>query len=300
MTDLALNRGRGRGSGSGNRNSGPGRRGRSGWARAGSGLRTLGTLGVLFFVLFPIVWMALTAFKPEREVFSTSVVFDPTLANFREIIGGHNDLTGAIGSSVLVAVLTTLLSVPISLLAAYAFSRYRFRGGRPMLLAIVATQFIPGVALALPFLTMFRDLGLLDTHFALIVTNLSIVVPYNTWLLKGFVDGLPYELEEAARMDGCRQSTILWRVITPIAAPGIFVAVVFAYLLSWNEFLFPTFLSRADAVTLPVALMTLERPEGIAWGQMAAAGLLIMLPMLLLATAVRKHFAQGMTTGAVK
>lgn len=289
MTDLTGNLSR--------RAPGPGR---SAAARAGSGLRALATLGVLFLVLFPIAWMALTAFKPERDVFSPSVFFEPTLQNFREIIGGHNDLTGAIGNSVVVAVATTLVSVPFSLLAAYAFARYRFRGGQTLLMAIVATQFIPGVALALPFLTMFRDLGLLDTHFALIVTNLAIVVPYNTWLLKGFVDGLPFELEEAARMDGCGQVTILWRVVTPLAAPGIFVAVVFAFLLSWNEFLFPTFLAREEAVTLPVALMTLDRPEGVAWGQMAAAGLLIMLPMLALATAVRKHFAQGMTTGAVK
>lgn len=269
-------------------------------ARAGSLLRVLGTLAILFFVMFPILWLTLTAFKPDSEVFSTSVFFQPSLDNFRAIIGGRNDLVEPMWNSVIVAVVTTVIAVPLSMLAAYGFSRYRFPGAKPILLGIVATQFIPGVAIALPFLTMYRDLGLLDTHLALIVTNLAIVVPYNTWLLKGFVDGLPIEIEEAGRLDGCGQLTLLWRVVTPLAAPGIFVGVVFSFLLSWNEFLFPTFLARSNAITLPVSLMTLDQPDGVLWGQMAAAGLLVMVPMIVLATLVRKHFAQGMTLGAVK
>ncbi|MGW6335049.1 carbohydrate ABC transporter permease [Nocardia rhamnosiphila] len=276
------------------------RRGPSLLGRAGSLLRLLGTLAILFFVMFPILWLTLTAFKPDREVFSTSVLFRPSLDNFRAIIGGQNDLVGPMWNSIIVAVVTTVIAVPLSMLAAYGFSRYKFPGAKPILLGIVATQFIPGVAIALPFLTMYRDLGLLDTHLALIVTNLAIVVPYNTWLLKGFVDGLPIEIEEAGRLDGCGQLTLLWRVVTPLAAPGIFVGVVFSFLLSWNEFLFPTFLARSNAVTLPVSLMTLDQPDGVLWGQMAAAGLLVMVPMIVLATLVRKHFAQGMTLGAVK
>ncbi|MFI2230610.1 carbohydrate ABC transporter permease [Nocardia testacea] len=276
------------------------RRGPSLLGRAGSLLRLAGTLAILFFVMFPILWLTLTAFKPDREVFSTSVLFRPSLDNFRAIIGGQNDLVGPMWNSIIVAVVTTVIAVPLSMLAAYGFSRYRFPGAKPILLGIVATQFIPGVAIALPFLTMYRDLGLLDTHLALIITNLAIVVPYNTWLLKGFVDGLPVEIEEAGRLDGCGQLTLLWRVVTPLAAPGIFVGVVFSFLLSWNEFLFPTFLARSNAVTLPVSLMTLDQPDGVLWGQMAAAGLLVMVPMIVLATLVRKHFAQGMTLGAVK
>ncbi|WP_211323070.1 carbohydrate ABC transporter permease [Amycolatopsis palatopharyngis] len=266
----------------------------------GGALRALSTLAILFFILFPILWLAVTAFKPEGEVFSTSLVFSPSLESFGQILGGNNDLVRPILNSIVIGVITTLISVPLALLAAYAFSRYRFPGHRGLLLAIVATQFIPGVAIALPFLTLFRALGMIDTHAALIIVNLSLVVPYITWLLKGFVDGLPIEIEEAARLDGCSQVTLLWRVITPLAAPGIFVSVVFSFLLSWNEFLFPTFLARTEASTLPVGLMTLVRPEGVAWGQMAAAGLLVMVPMLILALLVRKHFAQGMTMGAVK
>lgn len=275
-------------------------RSRGAWATVRSVARVLTTLAILFFVLFPIVWMAITAFKPARDAFSTSLIFSLTLENFAAILGGASDLTSALVSSVVVGVATTVVAVPLALLAAYGFSRYRFPGHRAMLLAIVATQFIPGVAIALPFLTLFRSLGLIDTHLALVIVNLSIVVPYITWLLKGFVDGLPTEIEEAARIDGCGQVALLWRVITPLAAPGIFVAAVFSFLLAWNEFLFPTFLSRSDAETLPVALMTLVLPEGVAWGQMAAAGLLVMAPMLVMAFLVRRHFAEGMTMGAVK
>ncbi|MCP2182820.1 multiple sugar transport system permease protein [Prauserella alba] len=276
------------------------RRKRSAWSAAGSAARVTATMAILFFVLFPIVWMALTAFKPARDAFSTALVFTPSLENFSAVLGGQSDLTGALLNSVLIGAATTVIAVPLALLAAYAFSRYRFPGHRSMLLAIVATQFIPGVAIALPFLTLFRSLGLIDTHLALVIVNLSIVVPYITWLLKGFVDSLPVEIEEAARIDGCGQVSLLWRVITPLAAPGIFVSAVFSFLLAWNEFLFPTFLSRSDATTLPVALMTLVLPEGVAWGQMAAAGLLVMAPMLVMAFLVRKHFTEGMTMGAVK
>ncbi|MEV5826718.1 carbohydrate ABC transporter permease [Spirillospora sp. NPDC052242] len=266
----------------------------------GGGLHLVAVLAILFFVLFPIVWLAITAFRPAAEAFSTSPVFAPTLENFRAIIGGENDLTAAAVNSVVVGVATTLISLPMALLAAYAFSRHRFPGHRSMLLAMVATQFIPGVAIALPFLTLFHDLGLLDTRTSLVIVNLSLVVPYITWLLKGFVDGLPIEIEEAARLDGCGQVRLLWRVVTPLAAPGLFVCAVFSFLLSWNEFLFPTFLAKENATTLPVGLMTLVRPEGVAWGQMAAAGLLVMVPMLVMSLFVRKHFAQGMTMGAIK
>ncbi|MFF5257993.1 carbohydrate ABC transporter permease [Actinomadura viridis] len=273
---------------------------RSARSYAARGLHVLGTLAVLFFILFPIAWLAVTALRPARDAFSTSPFFSPTLENFRGIIGGENDLTLALVNSVVVGVATTLIALPMALLAAYGFSRYRFPGHRSMLLAMVATQFIPGVAIALPFLTLFHDLGLLDTRVALVIVNLSLVVPYITWLLKGFVDGLPPEIEEAARMDGCGQVRLLWRVVTPLAAPGIFVCAVFSFLLSWNEFLFPTFLAKENATTLPVGLMTLVRPEGVAWGQMAAAGLTVMLPMLIMSLFVRKHFAQGMTMGAIK
>ncbi|GAA4095670.1 carbohydrate ABC transporter permease [Actinomadura miaoliensis] len=266
----------------------------------GRACHVVATLAILFFVLFPIAWLAITAFRPEKDAFSPSPWFSPTLENFRGIIGGENDLVAATLNSVVVGVATTVIAIPMALLAAYAFSRHRFPGHRSMLLAMVATQFIPGVAIALPFLTLFRDLGLLDTRTALVVVNLSLVVPYITWLLKGFVDGLPLEIEEAARLDGCGQVRLLWRVVTPLAAPGIFVCAVFSFLLSWNEFLFPTFLAKEKATTLPVGLMTLVRPEGVAWGQMAAAGLMVMVPMLVLSLFVRKHFAQGMTMGAIK
>ncbi|GAB3715120.1 carbohydrate ABC transporter permease [Nocardiopsis nanhaiensis] len=263
-------------------------------------LRTLGTLAILFFVLFPILWLAITAFKPTDDVFSTTVVFSPSLENFETVLTGEHSMVRALVNSVVIAVATTLVSVPLALLAAYGFSRYRFRGSASLMLTMILTQFIPGVAIAIPFLTVFRDLGLLDTHAALVVVNLSMTVPYNIWLLKGFVDGLPVAVEEAAHLDGCGQAALLWRIITPLAAPGIFVAAVFSFLLSWNEFLFPTFLAREEATTLPVALMTLDRPEGVDWGPMAATGLLVMVPMLIMATFVRRHFAQGMTMGAVK
>lgn len=263
-------------------------------------LVAIGTLAVLVYSLFPILWLLVTAFKPTQLVFTARVLFQPTLANFAQIIGGNNDLVPDLVNSIIIGVVTTAIAVPVGLLAAYAFSRYRFRGSRGLLLAIIATQFVPGVVIALPFLSLFTKLGLLDTRTAIVIVNLSIVVPYVTWLVKGFIDALPIETEEAAQVDGCTQLRLLWQIVVPLAAPGIFIAAIFAFILSWNDFLFPFFLARENAVTLPVGLMTLVRPDGIAWGQMAAGGLIVMVPMLALSLLVRRHFVRGITMGSIK
>ncbi len=267
---------------------------------ASSALVAIGILAVLVFNLFPILWLLVTAFKPPPLAFSPSVWFAPTLENFGQIIGGNNDLLPNLVNSIVISTATTLIGVPLALFAAYGFSRYRFRGRSGLLLGIIATQFVPGVAVALPFLSLFTNIGLLDTRLGIVIVDLSMVVPYATWLIKGFIDGLPFETEEAAQVDGCGQLRLLWQVVVPLAAPGIFIAAVFAFILAWNDFLFPFFLARENAVTLPVGLMTLVRPEGVAWGQMAAGGLIVMVPMLALSMLVRRHFVRGITMGSIK
>ena len=258
-------------------------------------------LAIVFFVVFPIFWLALTAFRPERDVFSTSLLFEPTLDNFANVLGGSRDLIGPTVNSILVAVATTVVSVPLALLAAYGFSRYRFPGAKTMLLAIVMTQFIPGVAIALPFLTMFRSVGLLDTHVALVISNLAIVVPYNTWDPQGFRrraahrsrGGRPARRREPthpalAGHRATRRTGYLRRGHLPRSCcPGT------------NSSFQPSSHARMHS-PCRWPLMTLDNDQGIEWGNMAAAGLLVMVPMLALATLVRKHFAQGMTLGAVK
>ncbi len=255
---------------------------------------------VALFVLFPIFWMALTAFKPRSSIYTLEWLIVPTLENFATIFTPPRSFDVLTLNSIIVAVGTVAIAIPVASFAAYGFSRLDFRGNRTIFVALLATQFVPPVTLALPFFILYRDVGLLDTRLGLIIINLSIIVPYSTWLIKGFVDTVPKEVDEAAMVDGCGPIAVAFRVTLRLAAPGIMVATVFAFVASWNEFLYPLMLTSRDAVTLPVGLMRTLGAEGIQWEQMAAGGMLVMVPMLVLSIAIRKYFAEGITMGSVK
>lgn len=255
---------------------------------------------ITFFCLFPIFWILITAFKPERKVYSTSILFKPTLQNFLTILSPPQSFGPLVFNSVVVAVATTIIAIPVSLLGAYAFSRLRFRGSTILLLAILATQFIPPVVLAVPFFNLYRGLGLLDTRIALVIINFTIIVPYTIWLIKGFIDALPAEIEDAAFVDGCGEFGVVRHITLPLVMPGILISATFAFILSWNEFLYPFLLTRHNAVTLPVGLLSTQGDRGVLWEQMAAAGMIIMVPVLIMSLFIRRHFIEGITLGSVK
>jgi multiple sugar transport system permease protein len=254
----------------------------------------------LFFILFPIAWMALTALKRPVDLFSLTFLFTPTFDNFRAIFAPPWNTGRALWNSFVVAFLTVLISIPFSTLAAYAFSRFEMRFKRGLFFTILATQFIPAVVVVLPFYLLFRDLGLLDTHLALVVVNLAIVTPFAVWMLKGFLDAVPAESEEAAMVDGASRLRVILDIVVPIIWPGVLVAAVFCFILTWNEFLFALILTRDDAVTMPIAITRFRIDRGDQWELIAAAGILISIPMFLLASIIQKHFVRGMTGGAVK
>ena len=170
---------------------------------------------------------------------------------------------------------------------------------------ILTTQFIPAIVVAIPFFTLFRTVEvifgkpLLGTQLGLIIVNMSIVLPYAIWMIKGFVDALPGEIEEAAFVDGCNDVQILFFISLPLIRPGVLVASVFAFIMSWNEFLFALIIGR-EMRTMQVALMTTSGARGIMWEQMAAAGLVVMVPIFFLAMFIRKNVVDGLTMGAVK
>lgn len=253
-----------------------------------------------FLVLLPIVWIAMAAFKRHVDVFALRLFFTPTLENFARITQSPFLIHEKLMNSLIVASATVAFALPLATCAAYGFSRFRLRGERIMLVMILATQFVPAVVIVLPFFLMFRDLGLLDTRIALIVVYTAIVMPFATWMIKGFVDGIPLETEEAAMVDGATRIQVILRIVLPMAAPGIITAGIFSFIIAWNEFLFALILTRRDAVTLPVGLQLFNAEEGVLWHLLAAAGLFIMAPMIALALAVQKHFVKGMTMGAVK
>ena len=283
-------------------------------------LETFGLLVIISFILLPIVWLAITAFKPQEKAYSTDVIFTPTLDNFRIIFSdgsvtineGETNERGEVGrnmlpsvfNSVIVSTMTILIAIPLATMAAYVFSRYRFPGNQILLVWILTTQFIPAIIVAIPFYTLFQNVvifgqPLLGTRAGLILVNMSIVLPYAIWMIKGFVDALPTEVEEAAFVDGCNEWQVLWHISVPMIRPGVLVAAVFSFIMSWNEFLFALILGR-EMRTMQVALMTTSGARGIMWEQMAAAGLVVMLPVFIMALFIRNNVVSGLTMGAVK
>ncbi|WP_436896653.1 carbohydrate ABC transporter permease [Staphylococcus pseudoxylosus] len=254
----------------------------------------------MFILFFPIVWIILTAFKSGNDVFSLKVIFTPTIENFKTILGSSYEFGAYYLNSIIVVFFTLAITMPLSLLAAYSLSRFNIIGKNVLLFMILATQFIPLVINAIPFFTIFKNWGLLDTPIALIIVNLGQTIPYAIWLIKEFIDGVPRGIEEAAEMDGASKFGVIWHVIIPIAKPGIITATVFCFVIVWNEFMFALILTNQKAVTLPVALSYFVGENGVIWNEMAAAGLLYAIPTIIFMLIVRKQFVKGMSAGAIK
>lgn len=255
---------------------------------------------ILLFLAFPIFWIAITAFKPERYVFTTDLVFQPSLDSFTAIFSSPLQFQPLVINSLLVSSGTVVIAIPLAVMAAYAFSRFDFKGRQPLLIWVLVTQFLPPVVVVLPFFSLFRRLQLIDTRTALIWVNLAIVLPYSIWMIKGFVDALPTEIEQAALVDGCNDFQVLRYITLPLLAPSIITTAVFSFILAWNEFLFALILTRQEAKTLTIGLLSTNTAEGIRWDWMSATGLIIMIPVFILSMTIRKHFVEGMTMGAVK
>ncbi len=255
---------------------------------------------VALFILFPIVWMVLTAFKPQQLIYHINLIFTPTLDNFREVFSPRWQVGAKVLNSTIIAVSTVVVTIPLAVAAAYAFSRRHFPFKRAMFQWILLTQFIPGVAIILPFYLMFRSLGLLDTYAALVIVDMAVVLPYAVWTIKGFIDAIPEETEEAALIDGASLPGLLRYVIVPMARPGIITAAVFCFILTWNEFLFALILTRNQVVPLSVGIMSFRLERGDLWELIAATGILIAIPMFFLAMVIQRHFTKGMNVGAIR
>lgn len=264
------------------------------------GLETTVLLVAGAVILFPILWMVATAFKSPADVYRYTLLFVPTLDNFRTVFEPRWGIGREIVNSLVIATATVAVALPLAVSAAYAFSRLAFPLKRTLFQSILLTQFIPAVTIVLPFYVMFRALGLLDTYAALIVVDLSIVLPYAIWTIKGFIDAIPLETEEAAIVDGAGRLRILWDIVIPMARPGILTAGIFCFILTWNEFLFGYLLTRQNAVPLSVGIVGFVLERGPVWELIAATGIIISVPMFFFALMIQRHFTKGMNLGAVR
>ena len=271
-------------------------------ARATDWLRSVAALALIGCIVLPIAWIMLTAFKLPRDVYSLEAAlhFTPTLENLRTVFEHPWRLGGKIVNSVIVATLTVAIAIPMATMAAYAFSRCEFRFKKAIFLTVIASQFVPGAVVVLPYFLMFKQAGLLDTRTALVLVNLSIVVPYAVWMIKGFIDAVPLEIEESAMVDGASRPRLIAGIVVPAALPGIVTAAVFAFTLTWNEFLFALILTKQDALTLPIGLIGFRTDRGDLWELLAAGGILITAPMFLISLAVQRQFIGSLTAGSVR
>jgi multiple sugar transport system permease protein len=258
----------------------------------------------VFVLLFPFYWMATTSFKPNAELLSREGnpfwVSNPTLAHFEHLLF-RTPYPEWMWNTVIITVVSTFLSLAASVFAAYAIERLRFRGSKQVGLAIFMAYLVPPSILFIPLAAIVFKLGLFDTRWALILTYPTFLIPFCTWLLMGYFRSIPYELEECALIDGATRWQILVKIILPLAVPGLISAGIFAFTLSWNEFIYAlTFISSSEVKTVPVGVIT-ELVEGDVyhWGALMAGALLGSLPVAILYSFFVEYYVSGMT-GAVK
>jgi multiple sugar transport system permease protein len=262
-------------------------------------------LGIFLFVLlFPFYWMVTTSLKPNPELLSREGnpfwVVAPTLDHFRKLLF-NTPYPDWMLNTVIVSVVATLTSLAASVFAAYAIERLRFQGSKQVGLAIFLAYLVPPSILFIPLAAIVFKLGLFDTRWALILTYPTFLIPFCTWLLMGYFRSIPYELEECALIDGATRWQILIKIVLPLAVPGLISAGIFAFTLSWNEFIYAlTFISGSEHKTVPVGVIT-ELVEGDVyhWGALMAGALLGSLPVAIMYSFFVEYYVAGMT-GAVK
>ena len=261
------------------------------------------TVAVVATLLLPLLWIVTMSLRPISEVTSApptllprSPTFDAYLSLWHEAPFGKY-----FANSMVVAVSTALIAIAFSAGAAYSFARFRFRGRNALLILVVMSQMLPGSSILIPLFQVIRGLDLLDTRAGLVLTYTGFAIPFCTWLLFGYFRAIPSELEEAALIDGCNRLQVLYHIVLPLAAPAVIAVGAFAFLLSWNEFLFAFVLGRDEAITLPVGLRAAFLGQYVnKYDQLFAASLIFSIPPITLFAALQKHFVQGLTSGAVK
>lgn len=258
------------------------------------------TLVWLAATLYPFFWLFMLSIKTTDQAFAMPPVwiFTPTFDNYAALVS--ENFTGGLVNSLLVAAGTVSLSLFLGVPAAYAFSRMRFRGRQAVLWWVLIIRMVPGMAYVIPYFVAYRAFGMLDTPQALIILytvfNLALVI----WTMQAFFDELPREVEESARVDGASVVQTLLLVVLPLATPGLIATAILCFLFSWNEFLFALVITRSDAMTAPVAITRFLAFEGAEWGKIAAGTVVLILPVLIFALAVRRYLVRGLLAGAVK
>ena len=255
---------------------------------------------ILVFTLGPYLWMLLTSLTSEQQIFTEgpslfTLVWDNYARLFRNVGFARNML-----DSLIIASGTVVVGLALSVTAAYSFSRFEFRFKRALLLQFLLINMFPLVLLILPLFVLMRQLGLLDTHFALIVANSTIAIPFSVWMMTSYINGIPKSLDEAAMTDGCSRLQAMRKVILPLCAPGIIATGIYIFITAWNEYLYALTLGGQNVRPITVAVQTMIGEYQVQWGLLTAGGIVGALPATILFLIVQRRLVGGLTQGAVK
>ncbi|RLP22236.1 carbohydrate ABC transporter permease [Mesorhizobium sp. YM1C-6-2] len=268
----------------------------------------IGLFLAMLLICLPGLWIVLSSFRPTVEIMAKPPVwipnelsFDAYVAMFSGIGKGGIPVIDYFRNSIIISVTSTVIAIVIGMAGGYAFARFRFRGKSGWFLGLMLTRTIPGIALSLPLFFIFARIGIIDTHFGLILVYVALNIPFTIWLIDGFFRQVPRDLAEAAQIDGCTRWQAFWQVEFPLAGPGIASAGIFAFLTCWNEFALASQLTRSvNSKTLPVGLLDYTAEFTIDWRGMCALAVVMIIPALTLTFIVQKHLVGGLTSGAVK
>ena len=257
---------------------------------------------ILLFILFPFYWIFITSIKPETELYG-AITYWPraiTWENYKKLFTTTVNFIAAMKNSFIAAALTTIVSLTASTLAAYAFSRYRFKGRRLLMAMFLSNNMFPTVLLLIPLYSIMRNLKLLYTPWALVLAYTTFTLPFSVWLLNGFMNDLPMTLEEAALVDGCNRRTAFLKIIMPLLGPSLVATGVYIFMTSWNEYTFAVMFTNNASRTIPVALKSLIGQLGVDWGLLTAGGIITIIPVCIMFFFAQKRLVEGLTAGAVK
>jgi len=254
----------------------------------------------LFFFLFPIFWVIITSLKSRVQTFAIPPVwiFKPTLQSYRAIFT-EMQFSHYLLNSAVIAILNTVLVVFTGSLAAYSIARFK-TGGNNLSFWILSIRMIPPIVVAVPLFIALNKLRMIDTHLALILLYTTLNLPLAVWIMRAFLMEIPEELEESAMIDGCSRMQAFWRIVLPLARPGLAATAIFCFIFSWNEFLFALIFTRIVAKTAPLAMTTLMTEREIYWGNICAGATLVIVPVIVFSLIVQKHIVRGLTFGAIK
>jgi len=257
---------------------------------------------ITFVVNFPFLWMLFTSLKPAGETMTIPPTFLPSRISwdgFAKVL--DTVFLGYFLNSLYIALIVTVIALILGIMAGIGFSRYRFKGSKSFRMGILVTQLFPLILLVPPYYLLMSKLGLLDSHFALMITYSAFTLPFCVWMLNTYFMSVPVDMEEAAMIDGCTRLQAYRRITIPMAAPGIAATAIFAFVLAWNEFVFAnTFLDTPALRTLPIGLRTFMGQYSTEWNVLMAASVVTTLPVVLMFVFLQKYFIRGMTSGSVK